>query len=52
MALRKAVEELLINNPNFSIGNFLASEFYKDDDIPRQLAIDLKKAGLPDTVAA
>jgi TolB-like protein len=52
MALRKAVEELLINNPSFSIGNFLESEFYKDEDVPRQLAIDLKKAGLPDIVAA
>jgi adenylate cyclase len=50
--LSKAVEELLISNPNFSIRNFLETEFYKDEDIPRQLAIDLKKAGLPDTVAA
>lgn len=48
--LSKAVEELLISNPNFSIRNFLETEFYKDEDIPRQLAIDLKKAGLPDTV--
>jgi TolB-like protein len=52
MALKKAVEELLISNPNFSIGNFLETEFYKDEDIPRQLVIDLKKAGLPDTAAA
>jgi adenylate cyclase len=52
MTLRKAVEELLISNPGFSIGNFLETEFYKDEDVPRQLAIDLKKAGLPDTVAA
>jgi len=50
--LSKAVEELLISNPSFSIRNFLGTEFYKDDDIPRQLAKDLKKAGLPDTVAA
>ena len=52
VALRKAAGELLISNPSFSIGNFLETEFYKDDDIPRQLAIDLKKAELPDTVAA
>jgi TolB-like protein/Tfp pilus assembly protein PilF len=52
MALRKAVDELLIANPSFSISNFLGAEFYKDEEVPRQLAIDLKKAGLPDTVAA
>jgi TolB-like protein len=50
-ALRKAVEELMISNPNFSIGSFLKTEFYRDDDIPRQLAADFKKAGLPDSVA-
>ncbi len=50
-ALRKAVEELMISNPNFSISNFLKTEFYRDDDIPRQLAADFKKAGLPDSVA-
>jgi adenylate cyclase len=52
MTLRKAVDELLISNPSFSISNFLKTEFYKDEGVPRQLAIDLKKAGLPDTVAA
>jgi hypothetical protein len=51
-ALKKAVEELLITNPSFSISNFLETELYKDEDVPRQLAIDLKKAGLPDTDAA
>jgi len=28
------------------------TEFYRDDDIPRQLAMDFKKAGLPDSAAA
>ena len=46
-ALHKAVEELLINNPNFSIGQFMKSEFYRDDDIPDRLTQDLGKAGLP-----
>ena len=50
-ALSKAVEDLLIKNPNFSIGKFLETEYYRDDDIPRQLTTDLKKAGLMDTVA-
>ena len=52
MTLRKAVDELLIANPSFSISNFLETEFYKDEEVPRQLSIDLKKAGLPDTIAA
>jgi len=51
-ALEKAVEELMISNPNFSISNFLKTEYYRDEDIPRQLAADFKKAGLPDSVAA
>ena len=51
-ALSKSVDELLIANPSFSISSFLETEFYKDEEVPRQLAIDLKKAGLPDTVAA
>ena len=51
-ALNKAVEELLISNPNFSISKFLMTEYYRDDDVPRQLAIDFQKAGLPDNVAA
>jgi len=51
-ALRKAVEELLISIPNFSISNFLKNEYYRDDDIPRQLSKDFKKAGMPDKVAA
>jgi adenylate cyclase len=50
-ALRKAVDELMISTPHFSISNFLKTEFYRDDDIPRQLAADFKKAGLPDSVA-
>jgi TolB-like protein len=50
-AMSTAVDELLISNPNFSISNFLRSEYYRDDDIPRQLARDFKKAGLMDTVA-
>jgi adenylate cyclase len=52
MTQRKAVDELLIANPSFSIRTFLEMEFYRDEEVPRQLAIDLKKAGLPDTVAA
>ncbi len=52
MILRKAVDELLIADPSFSISNFLETEFYKDEEVPRQLAIDLKKAGLPDTTAS
>ena len=52
MTLRKAVDELLVANPSFSISAFLESEYYKDEVVPQQLAIDLKKAGLPDTVAA
>ena len=52
MNLRKAVDELLIFDPIFSTSIFLETEFYKDEEVPRQLAIDLKKAGLPDTVAA
>ena len=51
-SLHKAVEELLISNPNFSVSNFLKTETYRDDDIPLQLARDFKKAGFPDTVAA
>ena len=51
-AMRKAVDELLIASPGFSISNFLETEFYKDEEFPRQLSIDLKKAGLPDTVTA
>jgi hypothetical protein len=51
-ALNKAVEELLISNPNFSISKFLMTEYYRDDDVPLQLAIDFQKAGLPDNVAA
>lgn len=50
-ALGKAVDELMISNPQFSIRNFLKTEFYRDDDIPRQLAADLNKAGLPDSAA-
>ena len=50
-ALGKAVDELMINNPQFSIRNFLKTEFYRDEDIPRQLAADFIKAGLPDSVA-
>ncbi len=52
MTLRKAVDELLVAHPSFSISNFLESEYYKDEVVPQQLAVDLKKAGLPDTVAA
>lgn len=51
-ALNKAVEELLISNPNFSLNNFLKTENYRDDDIPLQLASDLNKAGLLDKAAA
>jgi len=51
-ALSKAVEELLICNPKFSVKNFIKAETYRDDDIPLQLAKDLKKAGFPDTVVA
>lgn len=51
-ALNKAVEELLISNPNFSLSNFLKTENYRDDDIPLQLASDLNKAGLLDEAAA
>ena len=50
-ALGKAVDELMISNPQFSIRKFLKTEFYCDDDIPRQLAADLNKAGLPDSDA-
>jgi len=50
--LRKAVDELLIANPSFSISSFLETEFYKDEEVPQQIAIDLKKAGLPEAVAA
>ena len=52
ITMRKAVDELLSANPSFSISNFLDSEYYKDEIVPQQLAIDLKKAGLPDTVPA
>ena len=50
-AVCKAVEELLIANPEFSVGKFLKSECYRDDNIPQQLAMDLRTAGLPVTVA-
>jgi len=52
ITLSKAVDELLIANPSFSISNFLESEFYKDKEVPQRLAIDLKKAGLLEAVAA
>ena len=52
VTLRKAVDELLIANPGFSISNFLESEFYKDEEVLQRLAIDLEKAGLPEAVAA
>ena len=45
-ATSKAVEELLISNPNFSVKNFLSNEFYRDNEILRQLETDFKKAGL------
>jgi len=45
-ALAKAVDELLILSPNFSISKFLDMEFYRDDNIPHQLAKDLSNAGL------
>jgi adenylate cyclase len=48
----KSVDELLIANPRFCISKFLETEYYKDEVVPRQLAIDLKKAGLPENVAA
>jgi hypothetical protein len=51
-ALNKAVEELLINDPNFSVDQFLKTECYRDDDIPGRLTTDLGKAGLPDSVSA
>lgn len=50
--LNEAVEELLVSDPNFSISNFLKTEPYRDDDIPRQLAEDFKKTGLPNTSPA
>ena len=52
MTLIKSVDELLIANPSFSIGNFLENEFYRNDDVPRQLAEDFNKAGFTNTVAA
>lgn len=52
VTLRKAVDELVIANPSFTISNFLESEFYKDEEVPQRLAMDLKKAGLPEAVAA
>jgi tetratricopeptide (TPR) repeat protein len=51
-ALQKAVKDLLISNPNFSISQFLETEFYRDDDIPQRLAEDLKRAGLSEQVVA
>ena len=45
-ALIRAVDELLILSPDFSISNFLNMEFYRDDKIPHQLANDLSKARL------
>lgn len=50
-ALKQAVDELLISNPNFSVSNFLMTETYRDDDIPLQLARDFKKAGVSDKTA-
>ena len=50
--LRKAVDELLISKPSFSIKNFLDIELYRDDKMLQQLENDLIKAGLPETIAA
>ncbi|MCG8325737.1 MAG: adenylate/guanylate cyclase domain-containing protein [Thiotrichales bacterium] len=48
-ALDRALEDLRVIDPVFTINGFLASEFYKDRQIRRRLSDDLKKAGLPMT---
>ena len=45
-ALQDAVNELLIAIPDFSVENFMKTEFYEDDKIPNQLIADFKKVGL------
>ena len=41
-----AVIELLAAQSDFTIDQFLKTEFYRDDDIPQRLTTDLKNAGL------
>jgi len=45
-AMQDASNELLIAMPEFSVDNFLKTEFYQDDKIPNRLIADFKKAGL------
>lgn len=45
-AMQDAANELLVAMPDFSVGNFLKTEFYEDDKFPNQLIADFKKAGL------
>ena len=42
----RALSELQIIDPGFTINGFLASEHYKDRSLRQQLQADLKKAGL------
>jgi adenylate cyclase len=45
-ALKEAANDLLVADPEFTIARFLKTEFYRDDDFPEQLTVDLRKAGL------
>jgi hypothetical protein len=44
--MHDASNELLVAMPDFSVDKFLKTEFYEDDNIPNQLIVDFKKAGL------
>lgn len=46
-ATDKLVKKLMVIDPNFTVRNFMLTEFYKDESLARQLETELSSAGLP-----
>ena len=45
-AVSKAVNEILAKKPDFTVNDFMKTEFFRDDKLSDRLADDLAKAGL------
>jgi TolB-like protein/class 3 adenylate cyclase len=45
--LQKAVDQLMLLDPDFTVSGFVDSEYFKDDQIPNRLSEQLREAGLP-----
>lgn len=47
-AAKGIADRVMELDPKFSIGTFAETQFYRDDGFPRELAEDLRAAGLPE----